>query len=123
MIFDVEVSTEVSDRIAEIGRSVIVPKPANYDSPEGVLFRGALALIEDENDWFQGLANGGMCKGERGNCTLTALTTFGSNRNEIVERALSNAFGDSLIRFNATHTHAEVIAKWHEAGRANGWLT
>ncbi len=29
-------------------------KPANYDTPEGVLFRKAMGLIEDERNWCKG---------------------------------------------------------------------
>lgn len=125
-MFDIAVTNEVVDRIAEIGRRTLPAKPAAYDSPEGVLFRKALALIADERDWFCGLVDGAIGDAPKGSrCSLIALNDAkGSGHSFVVARAALQRHldGDSIIHFNATHTHAEVIAKWHEAGHANGWL-
>jgi uncharacterized protein YmfQ (DUF2313 family) len=124
MTFDTEVSTEVSDRIAEIGRSVVAPKPANYDSPEGVLFRKALALIGDEKNWSAtglSFSTNKLCSYE----AVSVASGLDLDRSRSLMRNMESVMGLSpygIHAFNERHTHAEVIAKWHEAGRANGWL-
>jgi hypothetical protein len=124
MTFDTEVTTEVSDRIAEIGRRTLpVAKPAAYDSPEGVLFRKALALIADESRWVQGE----FFTDDNRHCSIGALnrtdTRLDSPEREVVRKALGNTSGiGSIMVFNDISTHAEVMRVWREAGRANGWL-
>jgi hypothetical protein len=125
-MFDTAVTPEVSDRIAEIGRKALPAKPAAYDSPEGKLFRKALALIADERDWCG--TGAGLTHLDEGTqrCSVVAIY-YASGCDDgclyaSVRDAISRQAGQFIINFNDTHTHAEVIAKWHEAGHANGWL-
>jgi len=132
MTFDVSVTTEVSDRIAEIGRAPQAQPTETdprYNSPEGVLFRKALALIADERKWLRGMYS---CDGRV--CSLGAInkasaghpyivTSHRCGAGSAVRRALEFVVPRGHIAtFNDTHTHAEVIAAWHCAGHANGWL-
>jgi len=122
MTFDTEVTTEVSDRIAEIGRRTLpVAKPAAYDSPEGILFRRALALIAEERNW----CGTGASNSRGGICSFVALQRCGASDLSIAKVAVAlyrTVNGDGFVSYNDSHTHTEVIARWHEAGRANGWL-
>jgi len=102
-----------------------VPADPRFNSPEGVLFRKALALIADERDWCQG-ATHRVRDGRDQYCShgasLMLVNRDHSDKRHIkVYCALSRAMHD-IVTYNNTHTHAEVIAKWHEAGLANGWL-
>jgi hypothetical protein len=47
---------------------------------------------------------------------MNALSMAMTGRSSHIDQGLG------VIAFNDLHTHAEVIAKWHEAGHANGWL-
>lgn len=122
-MLDIEVSPEVADAIAEIGR--VDPR---YHSPEGVLFRTALSMISDIRKWNQGMYcyDGRVCslgainKANTGN-PYDVVVRYTDSPASRVRLALEDVM-PRIARFNDTHTHAEVIAKWHEAGFANGWL-
>jgi hypothetical protein len=121
MTFDTQVTTEVSDRIAEIGRQTMPAKPANYDTADGLLFRRALALIAHSDNWCTFTLNQTGDYGQRQFCSIGAWNEVGDTRYAIFD-ALRRATNNDIVTFNNTHTHAEVIAMWHEAGRANGWM-
>lgn len=92
----------------------------NYDTPEGVLFRKAMGLIEDESRWAP------FCSVGQKNCSIGAMVYMGGDYDLrcVLIDGLQTAIGNkqSVPAFNDTHTHAEVMAKWRECGIANGWL-
>jgi hypothetical protein len=120
---------ELLDRASEIART---SKPANYDTPEGELFRSALAMIEDERDWC-GTGHGRIVEpnGHVQICSIIALYKANGCEdggpypgvrdalNQFTQRARGCG---GIIGFNDGHSHAEVIAKWREVGHAKGWL-
>lgn len=113
------------------------PRHPNYNTPEGVLFRKAMERIEDEENWFCGLPDGGLTTADEvkflngARCLLMAFSPFDnitfSNSESVMEKVRDfylkrdNLF-ISLPRYNATHTHAEVMAMLRECGEQNGWL-
>ncbi len=123
-MLDIQVTPEVADAIAEIGR--VDPR---YHSPEGVLFRKALALIAEEKRW----ANCARMSGPK-LCSLGALHVASKGKGAIngwikQMNALSVAMGgkawdsgEGVIKFNDSHSHAEVIQVWRSTGFAHGWL-
>lgn len=105
------------------------------------IFNEALNLIRDPARWTQWVcardADGDVCDfySERAVCwcSLGALrkvcepepASWFDNVSK-VEKALNRGIGyigrGTLIRFNDTHTHAEVIALWEKVGREQGWI-
>jgi hypothetical protein len=120
-MLDITVTPEVADAIAEIGR--VDPR---YHSPEGVLFRKALALIHNESGWCQGAH-------ERGDrfCISGAIISAHTDGNfhawNNVRNAIRAQIGDpspvtSIVVFNDHSTHAQVMSMLNSCGHANGWL-
>jgi hypothetical protein len=70
------------------------------------ILRAARALIEDEAHWTPGCPR--FTNPQTVFCIVTALREAGG----YVEgsKALRRVTSESLIHFNATHTHAEVLA-------------
>jgi hypothetical protein len=145
IMLDITVTPEVADAIAEIGKHQMLgdlldangkfvlfkPKHPNYDSPEGKLFRMALAMIELETNWcgVGGVDGNRRCQAaalEESNKRLGYPRYVHRNYYDAVRGAVCKASGIPndyhWVVWNDDHTHAEVIAKWHEAGHANGWL-
>lgn len=90
----------------------------------------ALALIEDEKNWCQGLQE--TFSGER--CASGAIIAAVSSHNASFEdgrraaaklgviaarhlRCPTEDFEDAIVNFNDFHTHAEVVALFQEAIR------
>lgn len=121
----------------------------NYDTPEGRLFREALALIEVESRWAKFIREERGAKEPR-YCALGAIGEsyngnpwFAPNENPVedaVVGALAKTIaavdtGDAMRSYwaadmpqavvashNNSHTHEEHMAVWRQCGRDNGWL-
>jgi hypothetical protein len=85
------------------------------------VLKKALALIEDEKDWCQGKTGWGR------RCAVGAISTtvggIGSHTDDVLNypplKALCVALGgNGIVYFNDTHTHAEVVALFRTAIRA-----
>jgi hypothetical protein len=118
-MLDITVTPEVADAIAEIGR--VDPR---YHSPEGVLFRKALALIEKYWVPEQAFGPEKFCSvgaidfADGGKLTSEAQTAIFDQFDRFI--CCGNAV--SIGNWNDSSTHAQVISKWNEIGHANGWL-
>lgn len=76
----------------------------------------ARKLIKKPEDWVSNpYANGW----DERNCALTAICEATSKFPEAIERAaiaaVEDAIANELMRFNDTHTHAEVLAAFDKA--------
>jgi hypothetical protein len=101
------------------------------------IFTEAFALVRNPATWAQrwsGVDKHDRLSGWSGDstvkwCSLGALWRAEGEHNgpiaEEVEAALCKAAALANARFadfNDTHTHAEVVAAWERAGKAQGWL-
>jgi hypothetical protein len=100
------------------------------------IFTEAFALVRNPETWTQANygedAAGNECGWRSPDavkfCSAGALCRVeespGVHHSDAIEVrvALSRSMG-ILVRFNDTHTHAEVVAAWERAGKANGWLS
>lgn len=95
------------------------------------LFTKAFALVSNPETWCQNASarndDGHVVAVFSGEATRfcsfgACMYVGGETDGERFFDLLSRFTHAGLIRYNDTHTHAEVVEQWRGAGWANGWL-
>ena len=126
-------------------QAIVDQSLATHDSPEKQLYQAALKLIENprnwcqgkyhrvEEDWFPYLQHLQHLQPypvvHHQYCSIGAITKardyLQSNQRTYVNvhMAFHRMLGvnGSLVAFNDSHTHDQVIALWYAVGNASGW--
>ncbi len=122
-MLDIEVSPEVADAIAEIGR--VDPR---YHSPEGVLFRKTLELVRKywvpygicEEDKM--CVIGGISMAAKHTGIPVTATWLDDHETTRLCNIIHNHVNMDVAIWSDSHTHGEVVAMLTNVGHANGWL-